>query len=190
MAKKDKDNRQNDSEESLSLYKDGVVGEAIISSDENSHNTNTSNTAQEQSVNSNVGSTNSQSNSTSNASLTSSSNSSISTTDTVSEDIVGAANTLKSINTIKEELCKLPLDLCERQYFDNRVVPLLTTINFLSSTSDSLAVSVNTLTSSPIVPRKKGKIKDTINLIYSMNSKCKDIYKELENRIDIMLKEE
>lgn len=106
------------------------------------------------------------------------------------DEIVKTSETLRAINTTKEELCKLPLNLCERQYFDNRVLPLITTINFLSTTSINLATSVNILTTSPIVPRKKGKLRSTIKLIYEINSKCNDIYNELENRIDIMMNEE
>lgn len=197
MGKKDKDKnkeeRQINSIEALGLDNDGIVNGIVSGGGNNSSNITSSNAnsiTEGQGTSSNTDTTNSQGSSTTSTSTQSSALTTSNTTDTIDQDIVNAATTLKSINTIKEELCKLPLDLCERQFFDNRVLPLLTTINFLSSTSDSLMASVNTLTTSPIVPRKKGKLKDTINLVYDMNSKCKDIYKELEDRIDMMLKED
>lgn len=111
-------------------------------------------------------------------------------TEQLHDELVKANESLIAINSIKNELCRLPLDFCQREYFNNEVNPLLSVIFNLAIIGSNFAGSVSTLTTSPIVPRKKGKLKSTINLIYDINSKCKDVYKELEKRIDIMLGED
>ena len=56
-------------------------------------------------------------------------------------------------------------------------------MEFIATTSFELATSVSILTTSPIVPRKKGELKDTIHTIYSMNDEVEDIYKVLKKRL-------
>lgn len=186
---KDKNNseRQNDNSlDSLSLVNDSILNTGIVSNTGSTTNIIGA-------ITSDKGESNNPNTNTTNLQNTSSEGTNVASDDITSnidDEALKAAEVLRSINIIKEELCKLPLDLCERQYFDNRILPLLTTLNFLSTASINLSSSVNVLTTSPIVPRKKGKLKDSINLIYDMNSKCKDIYKELEDRIDIMLNED
>lgn len=106
------------------------------------------------------------------------------------DELVEVDESLRALNSIRTQLCNIPLDLCQREYFNAEVNPLLLTLANLSVTSANLATAVNTLTTSPIVPRKKGKLKSTINLMYDINGKCKDVYKELERRIDIMIGED
>ena len=101
----------------------------------------------------------------------------------VNTTIVQTAQALAAINSIKTELCRLPLDFCEKEYIDNCVTPLETTMEFIATTSFELATSVSILTTSPIVPRKKGELKDTIHTIYSMNDEVEDIYKVLKKRL-------
>lgn len=100
----------------------------------------------------------------------------------VNSAINQTALTLVAINSVKTELCRLPLDFCEREYIANCVTPLVTAMEFLSRTGFDLATSVNILTTSPIVPRKKGKLKDTIHTIYSINEEVEDVYKVLKKR--------
>lgn len=97
--------------------------------------------------------------------------------------ITQAAQTLAALNSIKTELCRLPLDFCEREYIANCVTPLENTMESISRTSFQLSTSVSILTTSPIVPRKKRKLKDSINTIYDMNEDVEDIYKVLEKRL-------
>lgn len=105
----------------------------------------------------------------------------------ISTTIGKTDKTLITINSIKEELCKLPLDPCELQYFNNSVSPLLQTIDSLSRVSFDLSTSVAILTTSPIVPRKKSKLKDTIHLLYNINEECEDIYKVLKKRVNVLI---
>ena len=91
----------------------------------------------------------------------------------VNATIAQTAQTLAALNSIKTELCRLPLDFCEREYIANCVTPLETAMEFISRTSFELATSVSILTTSPIVPRKKGKLKDTIHTIYSINEEVR-----------------
>jgi hypothetical protein len=112
------------------------------------------------------------------------------TVDSVTFDSVieETATKIQSINTIKEEICKLPLNLCEKEYIDNCITPILDITSKLSAISINLANSVNVLTTSPIVTRKKSKIKDTIDLIYDLNEQCENTYDAVKKRIDRLLK--
>ncbi|MEW9095312.1 MAG: hypothetical protein AB2417_09550 [Clostridiaceae bacterium] len=107
---------------------------------------------------------------------------------TISATIIQTAQTLAALNSIKTELCRLPLDFCEREYIANCVTPLETAMEFVSRTGFELATSVSILTTSPIVPRKKGKLKDTIHTIYSMNEDVEDIYEVLQERLEKIIR--
>lgn len=102
-------------------------------------------------------------------------------------DVTAAINNtdamLTAINSIKKELCRLSLNLCEREYFENCVNPILITLFLLSFISYELSGSVLILSSSPIVPPKKSKLKDTIHLIYNINKECEELYRVLKKRL-------
>lgn len=99
-----------------------------------------------------------------------------------------ASDTLKNINTIKDELCKLPLDPCENEYIINSVLPLTNILYMISTASVNLSNSANILTNSPIVHAKKSEIKDTIDLIYNINEECEDLFKIIKKRLNVLLK--
>lgn len=101
----------------------------------------------------------------------------------VNTTIAQTAQTLAAINSIKTELCRLPLDFCEREYIANCITPLGTAMELVARTGFELATSASILTTSPIVPRKKGELKDTIYTIYSINDEVEDIYKVLKKRL-------
>lgn len=107
--------------------------------------------------------------------------------DSIHKSIDKLADTLKDINSIKDELCKLPLNTCEAQYIANNINPLVNVLYLLSQTSSGLSTSVNTLTTSSIVHPKNSDIKDTIHLIYKINDECADIYDVLKKRLEILL---
>lgn len=98
------------------------------------------------------------------------------------------ADTLRNINVIKDELCKLPLDPCEMDFITTNINPLLNILYQLSTTSYNLASSTNLLSISPIVHAKKSELKDTIHLTYKINDECEDIYDVLKRRINFILK--
>jgi len=100
----------------------------------------------------------------------------------VNATIIQTAQTLAALNSIKADLCRLPLDFCEREYIANCINPLVTAMEFLSRTGFDLSTSASILTSSPIVPRKKGKLKDTIHIVYSINEECGELYEVLKKR--------
>ncbi|WP_055666177.1 hypothetical protein [Desnuesiella massiliensis] len=108
----------------------------------------------------------------------------------VNTTIAQTAQTLAALDTIKTELCRLPLDFCEREYIANCVTPLETAMEFISRTGFELATSVSILTTSPIVPRKKGKLKDTIHTIYRMNEEVEDIFDVLKERVKKLTQED
>lgn len=94
---------------------------------------------------------------------------------------------LQNINNIREQLARLNIDPSQRIYYENCVVPLLTTLYELTASSATLATSVNFLATSPVVHPKTSQLRDTTHLIYHINEKCEDVYKVLKKRIDIML---
>lgn len=94
--------------------------------------------------------------------------------------------TLRIINSIKGEVCKLPLDPCEKEFILNDITPILAVLTALSSVSANLATSVAILTTNPIVSRKKHKIKETIHTIYDINDQCDDLYEIIEKRVDLL----
>lgn len=106
----------------------------------------------------------------------------------ISPTIGQTAEILKNINVIKDELCKLPLYTCELDYVNNNVVPLLSIIYQLSTTSQNLASAASLLSLSSIVHPKRHELKDTIHLVYKINEECEDVYDVLKKRINLILK--
>lgn len=94
---------------------------------------------------------------------------------------------LQDLNSIKEQIAKLPLNPLQLSYFQNSVYPLLYTIEYLSTTSLNLASSANYLSTSIVTHAKDSKIRDTLHLVYTMNADCEDIYRILHKRIDTLL---
>jgi len=106
----------------------------------------------------------------------------------ISPTITQAAATLRNINIIKDELCKLPIDPCEMEFITNNIYPLLNILYQLSTTSYNLASSANLLSTSSIVHPKNSDLKDTVHLVYNINDKCEDVYDVLKKRINFVLK--
>lgn len=119
---------------------------------------------------------------TSNASQTQSNQS------TVSDNISNAADLLGDINTIKDQLIKLPLNPAEKDYLEVYVFPLLSVLLDLSTTSLNLASSTGRLAVSYVTNPKISRLKDTEHLVYDINDKCEDVYKILKQRINYVLK--
>lgn len=101
-------------------------------------------------------------------------------------DSVQAAETLETLNLIKADLCRLQKVLYQKEFITDNITPLLATIELLSRTGLNLSTSVSVLTNSTIVPRKKGKIKDTIHTIYSINQECEGLYKVLKELLKLL----
>lgn len=110
----------------------------------------------------------------------------IESSNSINKCIDKTENTLKDINSIKDELCKLPLNPCESQYINNSINPLLNILYLLAQTSSGLSNSARFLTTSSIVHPKNSDIKDTIHLIYKINDECNDIYDVLKKRLEIL----
>lgn len=101
----------------------------------------------------------------------------------INSTINQTAETLKNINVIKDELCKLPLDTCGSEYVTTNIFPLVNILYLLANSSYSLAGSANLLNLSPVVHPKKSEIKDTIDLVYDINEQCDDIFKIVKKRL-------
>jgi len=109
------------------------------------------------------------------------------TTETT-EAINQTSNTLKNVNSIKDELCKLPLDPCESEYILNSVFPLTNTLYLLSTTAVNLSNSANILTLSPIVHAKKSEVKNILDLVYDIDEECEELFKVIKKRLKVLLK--
>lgn len=94
---------------------------------------------------------------------------------------------ITQVNTLKEELCQLPLNPCEKDYINNNIIPMLDVLVRLSGVGLNFSVSINNLTTSPIVPRKKSKLKEVINATYSLNEQSVRLYKIVKKRINDLL---
>lgn len=105
----------------------------------------------------------------------------------ISENIIRSAETIASINTIKNEITKLGLNPEEKNYIENYVTPLLNTLYLLSATSAGLSGSASHLAVSINTSAKSSKIKDTEKLVYNINEQCDEIYDVLKKRIDVLL---
>ena len=105
----------------------------------------------------------------------------------VSDTLSQTADTLQSINVIKDELCKLPLDTCEMEFITNNINPLLNILYQLSTTSYNLAGSTNLLSISSTLKPKRSDLKDTVKLVYKINDECEDVYDVLKRRINFIL---
>ena len=105
----------------------------------------------------------------------------------ISSTISKSSETLKSINVIKDELCKLPLNPCESEFIANNITPLLSVLTQLAAVSVSLATSSYYLTLSPVLHPKHSDIKDTIHLVYNINDQCEDVYHIVKKRINAVL---
>lgn len=110
------------------------------------------------------------------------------TDSTINSTISQSADTLRNINIVKDELCKLPLNPCESEFIANNITPLLSVLTQLAAVSLSLATSAYYLTLSPIEHAKISDIKDTLHLVYNINDQCEDVYHVVKDRINTVLK--
>ncbi|WP_125153588.1 hypothetical protein [Clostridium rectalis] len=105
----------------------------------------------------------------------------------IDEALNKAYTKIQTLNLLRDELIRLEINPKGRIYFDNNIFPLLTTLYQLSSTSVSLANSINVLSTSYLVNPKDSKLKDTIKLIYNINKECDDIYCVLKRKVECLL---
>lgn len=96
------------------------------------------------------------------------------------------ATTLGSIDIIRNQLSKIPLDPSEKNYIEFHIMPLLNIIDELSATSFNLSSSANQLYNSSVERAKRSKIKDTQKLAYDINKECEDLYYILKKRLKIL----
>jgi hypothetical protein len=99
-----------------------------------------------------------------------------------------AADTLKNVNVIKDELCKLPIDICETEYITNSILPMLTILNQFANITYGIANGVSSLNVSPLVSPDKSELKDAIHLCYKVLDQAEDVYDVLKKRINLLIK--
>lgn len=92
---------------------------------------------------------------------------------------------LQNINIIRQELVKLDLNLSQKVYYETEIIPLLTTLEFLAFSSESLASGVDSLFNTNI--SKNSKLKNTVDLIYDINDSCEDVYRALRSKLKVLI---
>lgn len=104
------------------------------------------------------------------------------------ERLEKTALVLENVNSIKDNLAKLPLNPAEKEYIETNIDPLLGVINIFSNVSANLASSVDQLDTSYVTTPKKSKINHTEELMYDINEDCEEIYRIIKKRLRPILK--
>lgn len=107
---------------------------------------------------------------------------------TLNSEISNTANLLVNLNSIKEELIKLPLNPAEKDYLDVYVFPLLNVLLDLSTTALNLSTTTGKLAVSYVTTPKTSRLKETEHLIYDIDDKCEEVYRMLKPRLNLILK--
>lgn len=104
------------------------------------------------------------------------------------ETIMNKTNeTLILIDSIKTQICRLPLNPCPREYFNLYVFPLLTTLDMLSRSSYNLGTSSALISDSKTLCVNTLELQKNLNLIYCINRKCAELYCALEKNVDSLI---
>lgn len=98
------------------------------------------------------------------------------------------ADTLRNLNAIKDELCRLPLDTCESEYITNSILPMLTILNQFSNITYCLANSISLINVSPLVNSDRSELKDGIHMCYKILDQSEDLYDVLKKRVNLVLR--
>lgn len=104
------------------------------------------------------------------------------------ETIMNKTNeTLILIDSIKTQICRLPLNPCPREYFNLYIFPLLTTLDMLSRSSYNLGTSSALISDSKTLCVNTLELQKNLNLIYCINRKCAELYCALEKNVDSLI---
>ena len=115
------------------------------------------------------------------------SSSSSTTTDTYTDnDITLLADKVTSINILRFELDRLPLDFKARAYFENDVRPLIDTLYTLGLASFDFSTTAINLANTNF--GRSSKLKDALDLSQGVNEISGDVIKVLRCKVDNMLK--
>ncbi|MGH4050274.1 MAG: hypothetical protein ACREVX_02800 [Clostridium sp.] len=101
-------------------------------------------------------------------------------------DVRILAERVASINILKFELDRLPLDFKTRAYFENDVKPLTDSLTVLSFASSSYALTAINIANTNL--GRSAKIKDALDLAQGVDEISADIIKVLRCKVDNMLK--
>jgi hypothetical protein len=100
-------------------------------------------------------------------------------------DVRVLADRVASINILKFELDKLPLDFKARAYFENEVKPLTDALSVLSFASSSYAITAVNIANTNF--GRSSKIKDALDLAQGVDEISAEIIKVLRCKVDNML---
>ena len=99
------------------------------------------------------------------------------------DELNNVVNIITNINNFKTELAKLDLNPRARVYYDTIVFPLLDVLNTLSNASVNYASAASSLA----LLLKKSDIKDVKHLVEDINKQSEEVYKVLEDKIDVLI---
>ena len=91
-----------------------------------------------------------------------------------------------SLNVLRFELDRLPLDFKARAYFENDVKPLTDTLTVLSFASDNFSIAAINMANTNF--GHTSKIKESLDLVEEVNEIAEDLIGVLKCKIDNMLK--
>lgn len=101
-------------------------------------------------------------------------------------DVRVLADKVASINILKFELDRLPLDFKARAYFENDIKPLTDALTVLSFASSSYALTAVNIANTNF--GRSSKIKDALDLAQGVDEISAEIIKVLRCKVDNMLK--
>ena len=101
-------------------------------------------------------------------------------------DVRILADRVASINTLKFELDRLPLDFKTRAYFENEVKPLTDSLTVFSFASSNYAITAVNIANTNF--GRSSKIKEALDLAQEVDEISADIIKVLRCKVDNMLK--
>jgi len=90
---------------------------------------------------------------------------------------------VKNINNLKEQIAQLDLNPRLRVYYDDEVSPLLGVLNDFENEAANFAEAAKDIA----LILKKSDIKDEKDLVLDVINQGIDVYKELEEKIDVLI---
>lgn len=91
------------------------------------------------------------------------------------------------IDSLKTEICRLPLNPCQKEYYTLYVLPLLSTLDMLSRSSYNLGTSSALISDSKTLCVNTLELQKNLDLIYCINRKCAEVYCSVVKNIDVLI---
>jgi len=101
----------------------------------------------------------------------------------IDDELKKITGVMKNINLLKEGIADLDLNPRLRVYYDFEVFPLLGALNDFENEAANFGDASNNIA----LILKKSQLKDQKDLVVDVINQSIDIYKELEEKIDVLI---